>query len=116
MSSAYRRLRPVLRLFVDGIVAGEKGTHAVRRLRPGLKRPEVLASKWKRRAEVQAAIAERQEYAMNMEARLARLERRVEVLQRELAEHCGDGADMGSSESTRNGKNAQEHISSGALP
>lgn len=80
MSSAYRKLRPVLRLFVDGVVAGEKPTHAVRQLRPGLKRPDVIASKWRARSDVQAAIAERQSYATDVEARLVRLEAEVAEL------------------------------------
>lgn len=77
MSSPYRTLRPVLRLFVDGIVAGEKPTHAMRRLRPRLKRPDVLAAKWKARADVRAAITERQAYATNLETRIARLEEQM---------------------------------------
>lgn len=77
MSSTYRKLRPVLRLFVDCIVAGEKPTHAVRRLRPRLKRPDVLAAKWKTRPEVRAAIAERQEFATGLEERITRLEEQI---------------------------------------
>lgn len=116
MSSAYRGLRPVQRLFVDGIVAGEKGTHVVRRLRPELKRPDVLASKWKRRADVQAAIAECQQYELSIEARLDRLERCVAALQRELAQRDETSAVMGSCEAVRNGKNGQQHSPNSALP
>lgn len=87
MSSAYANLRPVLRLFVDAVVAGEKPTHAVRRLRPHLERPNVLASKWKARPEVQAAIAERlacatdlEAYVTDLEAWAARLEGQIAAL------------------------------------
>lgn len=77
MSSAYRKLRPVLRQFVDAVIAGEKPTHVMRRLRPHIKRPHVLASKWKARPVVLAAIGERQAYATGLEERIARLEAQV---------------------------------------
>lgn len=67
----------MLRLFVDGVVAGEKPTHAVRRLRPHLKKPNVLACKWKARPEVQAAIAERQAYATGLEERITKIEEQL---------------------------------------
>jgi len=62
--SAYRKLKPAQRRFVDLIVQGKKGTEAMREIRPHLKRPEVLASKWRALPEVQAAIEEREEEAI----------------------------------------------------
>lgn len=62
--SAYAALKPVLRRFVDGVNAGEKPTVVVRQLRPALKRPDVLASKWLARADVKAARAEIAENAL----------------------------------------------------
>lgn len=59
--SAYDALRPVLQRFVDGVLAGEKPTDVVKRLRPKLKKPNVQASKWLARADVRAARAERGE-------------------------------------------------------
>lgn len=78
--SAYRKLKPVWRLFVDGCAAGEKPTHVVRRLRPHLKLPEELASKWLARADVKAALEER----LDGNERLAALERRVAALEQLL--------------------------------
>lgn len=62
--SAYKALRPVLQRFVDGVLAGEKPTDVVRRLRPKLKRPDVLASKWLALPAVKAARAELAENAL----------------------------------------------------
>lgn len=59
--SAYETLKPALRQFVDLYLNGEKGTDAMRAVRPALKRPDVLASKWLARIDVKAAIAERRQ-------------------------------------------------------
>lgn len=56
--SAFEALSPVLQKFLTGVLAGEMPTKVVRRIRPHLKRPEVLASKWLARPDVQAARAE----------------------------------------------------------
>ena len=56
--SPHRPLPPVLRRFVRDVLAGEMGTDVVRRLRPDLKRPDVLASKWMARPDVKAAMAD----------------------------------------------------------
>lgn len=60
-SSAYEALKPALRRFVDLYLAGEKGTNVMRQIRPALKRPDVLASKWLALPTVKAAIAERRQ-------------------------------------------------------
>jgi hypothetical protein len=57
---AYAALTPARRTFVDGVVAGEIPTQVVRRMRPHLKRPDVIAWKWLQREDVKAAIAEMQ--------------------------------------------------------
>jgi phage terminase small subunit len=62
--SAYEVLKPALRKFVDGYLAGEKASHVVTRLRPKLKRPQELASRWLTRADVKAALAERRQNAL----------------------------------------------------
>lgn len=62
--SAYRKLPIQKRRFVDLIVQRCRSTEAMRQIRPHLKRPEVLASKWKALPEVQAAIEERENEAM----------------------------------------------------
>lgn len=60
-SSAYEALKPALRRFVDLYLAGEKATNVMRQIRPTLKRPDVLASKWLALPAVKAAIAERRQ-------------------------------------------------------
>lgn len=62
--SAYRKLNSQKRQFVDLIVQRTLPTDAIRKIRPHLKRPDVLASKWKALPEVQQAIDERLEEAM----------------------------------------------------
>lgn len=62
--SAYAKLPPERRKFVDLLVRGKNGTDAVRLLRPHSKAPWVIASKWKAMPEVRAAIIEREEEAM----------------------------------------------------
>lgn len=57
-ASAYLALRPVLQRFIDGVAAGEKPTDVVKRLRPNVKYPHVLASRWMARPDVKAARAE----------------------------------------------------------
>lgn len=63
-ASAYARLKPRLRKFVDHIVRGNNGVTAARKIVPTSKRPDVLAAKWRAIPEVRAAIDERSEQAM----------------------------------------------------
>lgn len=84
-ASAYRKLKPIMRRFVEGCVAGEMGTNVIRRLRPHLKRPDVLASKWLARADVQAAIVERSDGAdRRVLDALAAIERRLATIEASL--------------------------------
>lgn len=62
--SAYLKLKPMQRRFVDLIVRRMNGSDAVRKLRPKLARPDVLAAKWRALPEVKEAIAEREVEAM----------------------------------------------------
>lgn len=60
-ASAYDALRPQFQRFVDRVLSGERPTDIVRALRPHVKAPQVLASKWMGRPDVRAALAERGE-------------------------------------------------------
>jgi phage terminase small subunit len=64
MSTHYRKLSAQQRRFVDLIVRRTNGTDAIRAIRPQLKRPDVLAAKWKALPDVKAAIAEREDEAI----------------------------------------------------
>jgi hypothetical protein len=64
VKSAYRRLPPQKRQFVDMLTRRVIPTTAVRKIRPGLKRPDDLAWKWKSDPLVQEALKEREEEAM----------------------------------------------------
>lgn len=65
MSDVYRALPRLQRRFVDLVAFREKnGTEAVRELKPRLKRPDVLAAKWRALPEIKAAIAEREAVAI----------------------------------------------------
>lgn len=63
-SSAYDALKPVHQRFLDAVMAGETPTAVVRQMRPHLKKPEVLASKWLARPDIRAARAELAEQAL----------------------------------------------------
>lgn len=60
--TGYRKLPAQKRKFVDLIVRRMRPTEAIRQIRPHLKRPDVLAAKWK--AELKEIIREREEEAM----------------------------------------------------
>lgn len=63
--SAYRKLKPQQRKFVDLLVRGRcNGTQAIRQIRPHLRAPEVLAAQWKALPGVKAAIDEREAEAI----------------------------------------------------
>lgn len=62
--SAYDALKPVHQRFLDAVMAGETPTAVVRQMRPHLKKPEVLASKWLARPDIRAARAELAEQAL----------------------------------------------------
>jgi hypothetical protein len=79
---AYANLKPVLRKFVDGILAGEKQTHVMRRLRPRLMRPDVKASKWLARPDVRAAIAAQSNNIAKLAIAADRIEQHLAVLAR----------------------------------
>lgn len=62
---AYRKLTPQQRKFVDLVSLGKtKPIDAVRQIRPKLGRPDDLAWRWKNHPDVKAAIAEREEEAI----------------------------------------------------
>lgn len=73
MTSAYEKLTPARRMFVDAVIAGEIPTQIVRSMRPHLLRPDNLAWAWMRRADVQAALSE----TRKVMARLAQLEQQL---------------------------------------
>jgi hypothetical protein len=62
--TAFQRLSPLQRRFVDLIVCGYNGTEAFRTLRPRYKRPDVKAAKWRAIALVREAIDERRTEAV----------------------------------------------------
>lgn len=62
--TAYQRLTPAQRRFVDMIVQGSTGTDAIRKLRPKAIRPDGLATKWKALPVVRDAIDQRLADAM----------------------------------------------------
>lgn len=62
--SAYRKLKPRVRLFVDEYVHCGVGSEAIRRLLPRTKAPGQLAWRYLQRQEVKAAIEERTEEAI----------------------------------------------------
>lgn len=68
VTSAYEKLTPARRAFVDAVTSGEIPTQVVRRMRPHLKRPDVIAWKWMQRADVKAAIDEMQLVAARLDA------------------------------------------------
>lgn len=64
--TAYQRLKPQQRRFVDLIVRRIKSpTDAIREIRPKLKNPQCLASRWKALPEIRAALEEREAEAMD---------------------------------------------------
>jgi hypothetical protein len=69
-----QKLKPILRLFVDGILAGEKPTVVVRRIRPELRRPDVLAAKWKKLPAVVAALQTQADANARLAASVERIE------------------------------------------
>lgn len=75
--TAYEKLTTARRTFVDGVLGGETATAVMRAMRPRLKRPDVAASKWMRRVDVRAAIAERPANTQKLELRVAELERQI---------------------------------------
>lgn len=62
--SSYRKLTAQKKHFVDLLVRRVRPMEAMKQIRPQLKRPDVLAAKWKALPEVQLAIEERELEAM----------------------------------------------------
>lgn len=62
--SAYLKLPLMKRRFVDLLVQRKTPTDAIREIKPHVKHPRVLASKWRSLPEVQAALEEREAEAI----------------------------------------------------
>src|SRR5881396_2622343 len=57
--TAYQRLTPMKRKFVELMVGGSTGTAAMRKLKPKSKRPDTVAWKWKNTPLIREAIDQR---------------------------------------------------------
>lgn len=59
IKTAYQRLSPLKRRFVELMVGGSTGTAAMRKLKPKSKRPDTVAWKWKNTPLIREAIDQR---------------------------------------------------------